>query len=189
MPLIPESTSWASASPDILCVGRSVCVMSPVTTAFESKPRRVRNIFICSIVAFLRFIQDNKRIIERSASHECNRRNSIMFCSMYLSSVSGDIMSYKASYKGRRYGCTFAAISPGKKPQPFTGFNRGTRQDNTIHLPALEGGDRHCHGEVSLPCACGPNAENKVVVLDCFNVPFLSSSFGGESPRASRTPE
>ena len=32
--------------------GRSICVMSPVMTAFEPKPRRVRNIFICSEVVF-----------------------------------------------------------------------------------------------------------------------------------------
>ena len=32
--------------------GRSICVMSPVMTAFEPKPRRVRNIFICSDVVF-----------------------------------------------------------------------------------------------------------------------------------------
>ena len=33
-------------------VGRSIWVMSPVITAFEPKPRRVRNIFICSDVVF-----------------------------------------------------------------------------------------------------------------------------------------
>ena len=32
--------------------GRSICVMSPVITAFESNPSRVRNIFICSAVVF-----------------------------------------------------------------------------------------------------------------------------------------
>ena len=32
--------------------GRSTWVMSPVTTIFEPKPSRVRNIFICSGVVF-----------------------------------------------------------------------------------------------------------------------------------------
>ena len=32
--------------------GRSICVRSPVTTAFEPNPIRVRNIFICSLVVF-----------------------------------------------------------------------------------------------------------------------------------------
>ena len=31
---------------------RSIWVMSPVTTIFEPKPRRVRNIFICSGLVF-----------------------------------------------------------------------------------------------------------------------------------------
>ena len=42
----------ASTRPDTLPVGRSICVMSPVTTAFEPNPSRVRNIFICSDVVF-----------------------------------------------------------------------------------------------------------------------------------------
>ncbi len=32
--------------------GRSSCVTSPVTTIFDPKPKRVRNIFICSGVVF-----------------------------------------------------------------------------------------------------------------------------------------
>ena len=46
------TTFIASTSPDVRPDGRSICVMSPVTTAFEPKPRRVRNIFICSVVVF-----------------------------------------------------------------------------------------------------------------------------------------
>ena len=42
----------ASIRPDVLPGGRSIWVMSPVTTAFDPKPRRVRNIFICSELVF-----------------------------------------------------------------------------------------------------------------------------------------
>ena len=38
--------------PEPSCLGRSICVTSPVTTIFELKPRRVRIIFICSGVVF-----------------------------------------------------------------------------------------------------------------------------------------
>ena len=38
--------------PLTLSPGRSICVTSPVMTIFEPKPRRVRNIFICSRVVF-----------------------------------------------------------------------------------------------------------------------------------------
>ena len=38
--------------PDAWSRGRSICVTSPVTTTFEPKPSRVRNICICSGVVF-----------------------------------------------------------------------------------------------------------------------------------------
>src|SRR5579884_1122033 len=42
----------ASRNPDFLPSGKSICVTSPVTTAFDPNPSRVRNIFICSGVVF-----------------------------------------------------------------------------------------------------------------------------------------
>ena len=44
------SRTWIS--PDACSRGRSICVTSPVTTTFEPKPSRVRNICICSGVVF-----------------------------------------------------------------------------------------------------------------------------------------
>ena len=52
MPVTPCRTLPTCLSPDSLPRGKSVCVMSPVTTAREPKPMRVRNIFICSGVVF-----------------------------------------------------------------------------------------------------------------------------------------
>ena len=39
-------------SPECCPAGRSIWVISPVTTALELNPNRVRNIFICSGVVF-----------------------------------------------------------------------------------------------------------------------------------------
>src|SRR5205085_1796688 len=50
-PSIPLSTSSSPASP-LRPPARSTWVTSPVMTAFDPKPMRVRNIFICSGVAF-----------------------------------------------------------------------------------------------------------------------------------------
>ena len=44
--------SRTTRSPDGWPPGRSIWVTSPVTTIFEPKPSRVRNIFICSAVVF-----------------------------------------------------------------------------------------------------------------------------------------
>jgi hypothetical protein len=48
----PCNTSRAWRRPDLVLRGKSTWVMSPVTTALELKPMRVRNIFICSVVVF-----------------------------------------------------------------------------------------------------------------------------------------
>ncbi len=47
-----ESTGSPRPDPRSGPAGRSICVMSPVTTTLEPRPRRVRNIFICSVVVF-----------------------------------------------------------------------------------------------------------------------------------------
>ena len=49
--------------------------MSPVTTAFESKPMRVRNIFICSGVVFCASSRMMNELVERAAAHERERRD------------------------------------------------------------------------------------------------------------------
>ena len=56
--------------PGALVRGRSICVMSPVTTIFELKPSRVRNIFICSGVVFCASSRMMKRVVERVVRDE-----------------------------------------------------------------------------------------------------------------------
>src|SRR3954447_18615446 len=52
MPSTHSRMSPITTSPERWVFSRSSCVMSPVTTIFELKPSRVRNIFICSGVVF-----------------------------------------------------------------------------------------------------------------------------------------
>src|SRR5689334_10496077 len=52
IPRTSFNTSCASTSPLFCPRARSICVTSPVITAFVPKPMRVRNIFICSGVVF-----------------------------------------------------------------------------------------------------------------------------------------
>src|SRR6185437_15021975 len=51
-PSTSRSSSMTWLRPERRPAGRSVWVTSPVTTAREPKPMRVRNIFICSTVVF-----------------------------------------------------------------------------------------------------------------------------------------
>jgi len=61
--------------PRLFPCGKSICVMSPVITALELKPSRVRNIFICSLVVFCASSRITKRIVQRAAAHERQRRD------------------------------------------------------------------------------------------------------------------
>ena len=59
-------------SPDACSRGRSICVTSPVTTTFEPKPSRVRNICICSGEVFCA----SSRMMKLSLSVLCVTRKS-----------------------------------------------------------------------------------------------------------------
>ena len=97
--------------------GRSICVTSPVTTTFEPKPSRVRNICICSGDGVLRLVEDDEAVIERAAAHEGERRD-LDGAALHVGvQLSGSIVSYSASKSGRMYGSTFASTSPGRKPR------------------------------------------------------------------------
>ena len=63
-----RSTSAAWHSPEHWPPGRSIWVTSPVTTAVEPKPMRVRNIFICATDVFCassRMMNDSFRVRPR----------------------------------------------------------------------------------------------------------------------------
>lgn len=49
--------------------------MSPVTTILELKPRRVKNIFICSGVVFWGFVQDDEAVVKSAAPLIGQRRD------------------------------------------------------------------------------------------------------------------
>ena len=59
--------------PGAPAAGTSTWVTSPVTTAWEPKPMRVRNIFICSGGGVLGLVEDDEAVVERAAAHEGER--------------------------------------------------------------------------------------------------------------------
>jgi len=71
---IPLKISCAWSKPVGLLRGRSLWVKSPVITALESKPSRVKNIFICSAVAFWASSMMIKAVVQSPASHISKRR-------------------------------------------------------------------------------------------------------------------
>ena len=97
IPSIPLRIAWISMSPEDRVDGRSTWVMSPVMTMRELKPRRVRNIFICSDVEFCA----SSRMMNASFSVRprmyAKGATSIAPRSVIVATLSGSIMSYSAS--------------------------------------------------------------------------------------------
>ena len=65
--------------PDTWFLGRSTWVMSPVTTALDPKPMRVRNIFICSTLVFWASSRMLKLSLRERPRMKAIRRNTVVF--------------------------------------------------------------------------------------------------------------
>src|SRR5918999_642300 len=116
IPSMCRRISWTTTRPDRCPAGRSIWVTSPFTTAFEPKPRRVRNIFICSGEVFWassRMMNESFRVLPRMNARGAT---SMVPRSINRPKASGSIISYRASYRGRRYGSIFSYSVPGRKP-------------------------------------------------------------------------
>ncbi len=73
-----------------------------MTTAFEPKPMRVRNIFICSLVVFCASSKMTKESFSDRPRMKASGATSITLRSINLATRSNPIISYSASYMGRR---------------------------------------------------------------------------------------
>ena len=77
--------------------GRSICVTSPVTTTLLPKPRRVRNIFICSGVVFCASSRMTKLSLSVRPRMNASGATSMTPRSMSAADFSASIMSNSAS--------------------------------------------------------------------------------------------
>ena len=111
-----DKTLVATSRPDTVSLGRSFCVISPVTTTLEPNPIRVRNIFICAGVVFCA----SSRIINALSSVRpliyASGATSIRPFSILALKLSAPIIWKSASYRGLRYGSTLLCKSPGRNP-------------------------------------------------------------------------
>ena len=114
MPSTPERISRTTFRPERCPPGRSIWVMSPVTTILDPKPRRVRNIFICSGVVFWASSSTMNESLSVRPRMYASGATSITPAAMSLGIVSGSIMSCSESNSGRRYGSIFSCSVPGR---------------------------------------------------------------------------
>ena len=120
----------------------------------------------------LRFIDNDKAVVECTASHEGDRGdlNRPSFQKLFTRSMS--IMSCSASYRGRRYGSTFSWSVP-EESQFLACFYGGTGQQNPADTFIQQGRNRHGYSEVRLAGAGRPNAEREIVAVDRVDITTL----------------
>ena len=85
--------------------------------------------------------------------------------SMYLWTRSTPIISYNASYNGRRYGSTSGEVAR-QEAELFAGFHCRTHEQNPADALLLERGDRAGDRQIGLAGAGRPDAEVGIVQLD-----------------------
>ena len=95
---------WILTSPELAGSRRSICVTSPVITAREFTPMRVRNIFICRTVVFCASSRMTYELCSVRPRMNASGAISMTPSSMKRRILSYDMRSASASYIGRRYG-------------------------------------------------------------------------------------
>ncbi len=75
MPLTPESTEMASTSPEVRPAGRSICVMSPVTTTLDPGTDPGQDHLHLLGGGVLGLVDDHEGVGERPAPHEGDGRH------------------------------------------------------------------------------------------------------------------
>ena len=172
---MPSSTSRTWSRPD-RCrpSGRSICVTSPVTTVFEPKPSRVRNIFICSGVVFCA----SSRMMNESLSVRPR-----MYASGATSIVPalhqpGDDLGLEhvveRVVERAQVRVDLGEHVAGQEPEPLPRFHRGPGEDDPVHGLGLQRLHRERDREVALAGARGPDRERHGVVAHRVDVALLA---------------
>ena len=172
-------------SPESSRFGRSICVLSPVITAFEFTPRRVRNIFICAVGGVLRFVEDHERV-RRASARACTRAaRSRSYATRALSAPARPASCRRAH---RRAGADTDRPSPACRPAGSRGSRRLRRRDARARCAARACAPAHRpprDGEVGLTRARRPDADDDVVLRDQLHVLGLPRRLGlDDAPHA-----
>ena len=162
--------------------------MSPVMTIFELKPRRVRNIFICSGLVFCASSRITNESLSVRPRMKASGATSITLRSRWVATFSGSIMSCSASNSGRRYGSIFAIRSPGRKPRRSPASTAGRVRMIRLTSRRLSAAAAIATARKVLPVPAGPIAEGDRVAADRVDVALLVDGLGRD-PRRAMAPD
>ena len=159
--------------PDAWSRGRSTCVTSPVTTTLEPKPRRVRNICICSGLVFCASSRMMKRVVQRAAAHEGERRHldhAALHVRVQLVRVEHVVEGVEERAQVR---VDLREHVARQEAEPLAGLDGRAREDDAADLPVGERGDGERHREVRLARAGRADPEGHRALADRVDVALL----------------
>ena len=166
MPSIAPTTFIASTSPDVRPVGRSICVMSPVITAFDPKPEPRQEHLHLFGGRVLRLVEDDERVVQRAAAHERNRRD-LDRAALDVPRHALDVEHVVERIVERpQIRIHFLLQVARQKAELLARLDRRTRQDDAADLLRDQKRDRLRHRQIGLAGAGRADAEHDVVLLD-----------------------
>ena len=126
------------AGPLIRSFGKSTCVISPVTTIREPKPKRVRNIFICCGVVFWASSRITNASFKVQAPHKSQGRN-LNYTALQMGLKFGGVYHLvKGIVQRPEVRVHFRHNVPGQKPERFSGLYHRTGQYNPRYFAPVQ---------------------------------------------------
>ena len=180
MPSMPSSIFMISMRPEGFPCGRSIWVTSPVMTAFELNPIRVRNIFICSTVVFWassRMMKESLRVLPRMKARGAISMTPAFdeLCRLFrLHHIKERVVEWS------EVGVYLFKEVSGEKSELLSGLDCGPCQDDPANLLFQKGIDRHRHRKIGLACSGRAHADDNIVVLDALQIPPLGLCLGDD---------
>ena len=113
--------------------------MSPVMTILESKPRRVRNIFICSPGRVLGLVEDDEAVVQRAAAHVGQGRDlDVAALEIFVVGLRAEHVE-QGVVERAQVGVDLVLQIAGQKAQAFPRLDGGAGQDDAVDLLGPEG--------------------------------------------------
>jgi hypothetical protein len=139
-----------------LVAGRSIWVMSPVTTIFDPKPSRVRNIFICSGLVFWASSRITKAsLIVRPRMKASGATSMIAALEVVVDAIGVEHVVERVE-EGPQVGIDLRLDVAGQEPEPLAGLDGGPGEDDPADLARSSAATAIATARKVLPVPAGP---------------------------------
>ena len=178
-------------TPDFVGWGRSIWVMSAVTTSLGVEPRPGEEHLHLLAGRVLGLVQDDEGAVERPAPHE--GQGGDLDDALFDQPVGliglGEVE--EGVVEGAEVGIDLLGDVAGEEAELFAGLDGGPGQDDALDELVLEERKGHGHGQVGLPGAGRADAEDEIVGPDGLDIVLLVEALGadrlpGEAERLGR---